>query len=150
MIATADGPYTLNVLAYDRGGDRVIQETRTGTATAGDVLKFQVEYSDNGPSRFTVGDNFSPEADTGGARRTRVGIPVAFDGRASFDIDGAITSYHWDFGDGATATGLTPSHAYAAAGIYAATLTVIDDHQAVGTDTVTVAVYAETATAGVT
>ena len=150
MVATADGPYALNVVAYNRGGDRVIQENQSGTAAAGDVLKLQVEYSDNGPSRFTVGDNFSPEADTGGARRTRVGMPVAFDGGASFDIDGAITSYHWDFGDGATATGLTPSHAYASAGIYAVTLTVTDDHQAVDADTVNVAVYAETATAGVT
>ena len=28
------------------------------------------------------------------------------------DSDGTIAAYAWDFGDGATGTGVTPSHAY--------------------------------------
>ena len=37
---------------------------------------------------------------------------------------GSITSYSWDFGDGATGSGFNASHAYASAGTYTITLTV--------------------------
>ena len=37
---------------------------------------------------------------------------------------GSITSYTWDFGDGATSTLASPSHSYAAAGVYTVKLTV--------------------------
>lgn len=54
-------------------------------------------------------------------------LEVAFDATDSSDPDGAVTAYGWDFGDGATATGLTVSHTYTAAGTYAAGLVVTDD-----------------------
>jgi PKD repeat protein len=38
-----------------------------------------------------------------------------------------ITSYQWDFGDGTTAFGPSPSHAYATTGSYPVKLTVTDD-----------------------
>lgn len=50
-------------------------------------------------------------------------VPVLFDGSASTPTDG-ITSYHWDFGDGASADTAAPSHSYADEGAYTATLTV--------------------------
>jgi PKD repeat protein len=50
-----------------------------------------------------------------------------FDGTGSTDGDGEIVSYSWTFGDGGTATGPTANHAYAAAGTYTVTLTVVDD-----------------------
>ena len=37
-------------------------------------------------------------------------LDCTFDGTGSSDPDGTISSYAWDFGDGATATGPTPSH----------------------------------------
>jgi PKD repeat protein len=69
-------------------------------------------------------------------------LECSFDGSGSTDLDGAVTSYAWDFGDGATATGPQATHAYAAAGEYTATLTVTDDRGATGatTQAVTVAV----------
>ena len=39
----------------------------------------------------------------------KVGKPVSFDGSESTD-DGTIASYYWEFGDGQTATGKSPSH----------------------------------------
>jgi len=52
---------------------------------------------------------------------------VEFDASGSYDPDGAIVSYAWDFGDGGSATGPTVTHAYAVAGAYSLQLTVTDD-----------------------
>jgi PKD repeat protein len=54
-------------------------------------------------------------------------IPVRFDGRASTPSRGAtITNYSWDFGDGTSGSGATPSHSYSAPGSYGVRLTVTD------------------------
>ena len=45
----------------------------------------------------------------------------------SMDGDGSIAGYAWDFGDGATDSGIQVSHAYTQAGSYQVTLTVTDD-----------------------
>jgi PKD repeat protein len=63
---------------------------------------------------------------------------VGFDGGGSSDPDGSIVSYAWNFGDGTTATGPTPSHVYASAGSYTASLTVRDEDGAQATDQVIV------------
>lgn len=54
-------------------------------------------------------------------------LSVNFDGGASTDADGTITSYFWNFGDGTTASGAYVSKAYNSAGTFTATLTVTDD-----------------------
>jgi PKD repeat protein len=53
--------------------------------------------------------------------------PVDFDASASYDPDGSLVSYLWDFGDGNTGTGLMPRHTYRAPGTYITTLYVIDN-----------------------
>ncbi len=40
-------------------------------------------------------------------------LTCSFNAGASTDSDGTIAGYAWDFGDGTTGTGVTPSHAYA-------------------------------------
>ena len=72
---------------------------------------------------------------------TPVNLTVSFDGSASADPDGTIASYAWAFGDGATGTGATPSHTYAA-GVYSAVLTVTDNQGATGQVTHSVTVSA--------
>jgi len=67
-----------------------------------------------------------------------VGETVNFTDQSS--DDGTIVSRDWDFGDGTTATGETPSHTYSAAGDYDVTLTVTDDEGASSTVTQTVPV----------
>ncbi|UHD17107.1 PKD domain-containing protein [Thiocapsa bogorovii] len=54
-------------------------------------------------------------------------LTVNFDASASSDPDGVISSYDWDFGDGATSSAIAPSHQYLAPGAYLATLTVTDN-----------------------
>jgi PKD repeat protein len=63
-----------------------------------------------------------------------VDLACTFDGGGSSDSDGTIASYAWNFGDTATASGQTPSHAYAADGDYNVTLTVTDNLGAVDSD----------------
>jgi PKD repeat protein len=45
----------------------------------------------------------------------------------STDSDGTISSWSWNFGDGATSTMQNPEHAYATDGTYTVSLTVTDD-----------------------
>jgi PKD repeat protein len=52
---------------------------------------------------------------------------VTFDGSGSYDLDGRIVSYAWNFGDGSTGTGSPVQHQYALGGSYSVTLTVTDD-----------------------
>jgi PKD repeat protein len=59
-------------------------------------------------------------------------LVVSVDGSGSSDVDGSVVSYAWDFGDGGSASGVTASHTYAAAGTYTVSLTVTDDDGAVG------------------
>jgi PKD repeat protein len=58
---------------------------------------------------------------------------VSFDGSLSYDPDGTIVNYFWDFGDGTTATGAKVSTSYTEKGLYTVTLTVTDDDGATGT-----------------
>lgn len=64
-----------------------------------------------------------------------VGEHVTFDASGSFDRDGYIVGWNWDFGDGNSDTGKIVTHAYSAAETYAVTLTVTDNDAL--TDTVT-------------
>lgn len=58
---------------------------------------------------------------------TTVGATVTFDASASFDPDGQITSYAWNFGDLTLGSGQVTSHFYTAAGTYNVSLTVTDN-----------------------
>ncbi len=65
-------------------------------------------------------------------------LTVNFDATASFDNDGTITSYAWDFGDGATGNGSTISHEYTMVGVFSAELTLTDDDGDTSTHSVTI------------
>lgn len=52
---------------------------------------------------------------------------ASFNGSGSFDPDGSITSWTWDFGDGTSASGPQASHSWDEPGSYVVRLTVIDD-----------------------
>lgn len=52
------------------------------------------------------------------------GQPMYFSGEYSYTRRGTITSYHWDFGDGSTGSGMRTSHRFSVPGAYVVTLTV--------------------------
>ncbi|MEM9666658.1 MAG: S8 family serine peptidase, partial [Bacteroidota bacterium] len=63
---------------------------------------------------------------TASTTQASVGETITFDASGSTDADGQIVSYLWSFGDGTTSTQSVTTHAYAAAGTYALSLTVTD------------------------
>jgi probable HAF family extracellular repeat protein len=60
-----------------------------------------------------------------------VSLAVAVDAAASSDPDGSIATFQWNFGDGATATGVTAMHTYAKPGRFRIQLNVTDNGGAV-------------------
>ncbi len=71
--------------------------------------------------------NSPPMARMRAQSRAAVGEEVQADGGGSKDADGTLVRYAWDFGDGATAEGVTAGHKYAAPGLYRIRLAVTDD-----------------------
>ena len=66
--------------------------------------------------------------------------PITFDGSSSFDLDGSIVSYVWNFGDGSTGSGSVVQHQYSIGSTYSVSLTVTDDRGMTGTKSQTVTV----------
>jgi PKD repeat protein len=69
-----------------------------------------------------------------------VGEDAWFSGNLSYDPDGFIVSYAWDFGDGNFGSGIDVTHAYTTKGTYNVILVVTDDMGAMDTDNCTVVV----------
>lgn len=78
--------------------------------------------------------NMPPVANAGPDRGALVDQILDFDGSLSYDPDGSIASYNWDFGDGISSLEVYASHAYSAAGTYVVTLTVTDNNGATTQD----------------
>lgn len=81
-----------------------------------------IAWVDYNPESF----DWEPVASTGGMYHGSVENPITFSGIDSFDVEGEITDYKWDFGDGTTGEGITVTHEYDSKGIYNVTLTVKD------------------------
>ncbi|MBN1280948.1 MAG: PKD domain-containing protein [Candidatus Thermoplasmatota archaeon] len=87
--------------------------------------------------------NYPPTADawTGTPYKAAVNEPIIFDGSASYDRDGTIVTYHWDFGDYTFGDQQIMEHVYTVAGVYTVSLTVTDDDGATDTYTTTATVH---------
>jgi len=90
-----------------------------------------------------VAPNTAPVASFGATGSGGVApVTASFDGSSSYDPDGSIASWAWDFGDGTSSTGATASHLYAQAGSYTVKLTVTDDRGAKASSSLTFVVTA--------
>jgi PKD repeat protein len=102
-----------------------LQQTYTVTLTVTNDLG----ASSSTPRVVSVGGGSLPTATfTISPAAPGVGETVFFNGLTSTPGQGhTISSYRWTFGDGASGSGATVSHAYLTAGTYSVQLTVTDD-----------------------
>ncbi|WP_374948018.1 PKD domain-containing protein [Agreia sp.] len=126
--ATATGATPVH--HYTTAGDHTVKLTVTDNTGATDSVEHAVT---------TVLPNVPPVA---AFKTVATNLTLAVDASAASDSDGTITGYAWNFGDGATATGATASHAYAAGGTFPVTLTVTDNRGAVVAATQSVTITA--------
>nr|WOJ45599.1 GH6 family Cel6A cellobiohydrolase type II [uncultured Vibrio sp.] len=103
---TEPGQYTAK-LTVDDG---------TGVDTATAVISVTTESGNTPPVAAMTATPASGQAP----------LLVNFDASASTDADNDVLTYIWDFGDGATGSGVSTSHTYADAGKYTVSLIVTD------------------------
>ncbi len=91
----------------------------------------------------TSGGNQAPVIVAGASpQRVDTGVNVQFDSTGTHDPDNAPQplTYHWDFGDGQSSTLPSPTHPYAARGLYQVSLTVSDGADPVTSDPIAITV----------
>ncbi|HRV93655.1 MAG TPA: PKD domain-containing protein, partial [Anaerolineae bacterium] len=174
--ANAGGPYTANegsAVSFtgsgsDPDGDPITYSWNFGDGSSGSGSNPTHTYVDNGTyvATLTVTDdrggvttsqatvtinNAAPTARISSPASGNEGQVIAFDGSGSSDpgVNDTLT-YAWDFGDGSTGTGATPSHQYRDNGTFTVSLTVTDNSGASNSTSATITInnVAPTANAG--
>ena len=84
----------------------------------------EIVWVDYNPANYS---NWWPVAIINGSNQGHVNQAMTFNGSGSFDHEGSLVTYKWDFGDGSTGTGVTTTHTYPTQGIYQLSLTVTDN-----------------------
>lgn len=95
----------------------------------------------NGASAAATVANQSPVAvATATPSTTSTKKLITFDGSNSYDPDGTIVKWEWNFGNGVTKSGSIVTNSYSKRGTYTVTLTVTDDKGATGSAAVKVTI----------
>lgn len=138
MVGSNPNTTAENFLGYWRvGGDRVWSGASSsylnGSLDEG-VVYLEALSAEQIAQQWTLGstvvtppDNTPP---TASFTADVEDLEVAFDASDSSDVEGPIQSYTWNFGDGNTGTGRTPTHTYEAGGTYTVELVVTDSEGA--------------------
>ena len=88
--------------------------------------------------------NLAPISKVNGPYRGKTNEVISFSSEGSYDPDGYLVEYRWEFGDGTVSFEENPTHTYANKGEYTVTLIVKDDKDEVFTATTTCQVTAQT------
>ncbi|MEA1865915.1 MAG: PKD domain-containing protein [Euryarchaeota archaeon] len=120
---TAGGTFTGTYVTIDANANPVLGDI-AGESTVTIVVQ------DNHPTASFV---YTPENPT-------INQAITFDASSSYDPDGTIVSYEWDFGNRDTGTEEVITHSYSSAGDYDVTLTVTDNDGYTASETKTVSV----------
>jgi RHS repeat-associated protein len=112
-------------------GDGTLDSGETGSARQLDFynpnrLRFNFTVKVFVEAHAPPPENHPPTAVPGGPYSGIAGQEIMFNGSESTDPDNDPLTFEWSFGDGATATGATPTHSYAVTGTYTVTLIVTD------------------------
>ena len=111
-------------------------------------VQFVLGVQQSGTFRFFVNvealANSLPSAIAGGPYAGPTGSPIQFNGSGSYDLEGPVDSYQWNFGDNTFGNGPAPAHTYNTAGTYTVTLTVTDNAGLTTSGTTTTTIYPAT------
>jgi len=106
---------------YQKEGTYVVTLTVIDNNGTSDTKTTEVEIS-KGETK-----NTPPVSNPGGPYSGNINEPIQFNASGSYDPDGEIVEYTWDFGDGSVGYGVNPTHSYSKSGIFEVKLTVKDD-----------------------
>jgi len=125
---TSKGTYTARLTVTDGGGASATDTTTVVVSNVAPAAAFSVDHT------------------------TSEGEVITFDASSTKDTttDLPLLTYSWAFGDGATASGVKVTHAYADEGSYTATLTVKDNDGATGTASMAFSILNVAPTASIT
>jgi PKD repeat protein len=100
------GLWSLNITAFDTAAP----------ANSGSMTR-AIQLQDRPPIAMIAGSGTT----------ALTSVSLTFNSTGSFDPDGTIVAYSWNYGDGSTGSGFTTSHSFTTAGTYTVTLTVTDN-----------------------
>jgi PKD repeat protein len=107
--------------SYSSAGQYTVKLEVTDNSGASETLTRTVEVAR---------ENLAPKPSFSASSTTLdVNQSVSFDASNSFDPDGSIKSYYWDFGDGISSKETQTSHKYRTPGTYKVNLTTVDDQR---------------------
>ena len=156
IVGSDNGTYGLSITSVENGMSQTFARTNVSISTNA-THQYTINWSDH---EATV----RIDADGDGTFEQNVTLkqPVAsftyipenpvvnqtitFNASSSYDPDGTIVSYKWDFGDGNITSTTEPiiTHSYASAGDYIVNLKVADNYGATNSTNKTVTVYPST------
>jgi Tol biopolymer transport system component len=144
--SSVDGGGTLNYLwdfgdgTTGTGGNPTHVYEKSGAYPV--KLRVVSEHGAEATATNTVAiTNAPPVATIGGPAEATPGEPVSLSGAASFDPNGEVVQWLWDYGDSTEmAEGQDVQYSFSAPGVYTVTLRVLDDEGASDTATLTITV----------
>ena len=124
LTVTFDTTGSVGTLGFDYGDGQTGTETTHTYSAPGTYTVVLTATADDGCSRTrSLNVNVCNVAAAFTAQPVQGEVPLT----VNFDASESVgESFAWDFGDGTVGEGVTPSHEYAAAGIYTVVLTVSD------------------------